>query len=67
VRDHVATTDQSRARIEHTRNMMVGSWIQLSFAKARTEQQAAIVERSIERLARSRIKLSATRRTLGRR
>ena len=65
--DHVASTDQARARIAHTRSMVVSSWIAISFSEHRSNRHAARVERTIDRLARSRIRLSQARRSLARR
>lgn len=64
--DHVAACDQWKARIDHTRSIVLGSWIQVSFARDRSKRQLALIDRSIERLARSRIRLAESRRTLAR-
>ena len=66
MRDHVALRDQSQARVAHTRSLVVDSWIKLSFSQDRTERQEQRVQQSIERVARSRIRLAEARRTLAR-
>jgi hypothetical protein len=67
MRDHVAVRDQTQARIDHTRSIVIQSWIWLSSSGARTERHEQRLERTIDRLARSRLTLAEARRTLARR
>jgi len=62
--DHVAHRDQLRARIDTSWGTLVVSCIQLTLAHHRAARQPDVVERTINRMAWSRIRLSEARRTL---
>jgi hypothetical protein len=64
--DHVAAQDQRKASVEHSRRRMIESWIQLSYAKDMRDRQHRLIERSIERVATSRVRIGEARRTLRR-
>src|SRR5262249_38914739 len=62
--DRTAARDQTKAHIETARTKAVGSAVSLIFALERLDRGTTHVESSIDRIARSQIKLSLSRRRL---